>query len=140
MMSENLPSLGATRDEIKRIYTEMSPAEIPWNIESPPRQLVDRVASGQVPPCKTIDLGGGAGNYAIYLASQGFDVTGVDVSSAAIALARDNARRKCVKCEFLVADILEGMRDFTETFEFAHEWSVPRTITYSAGTLATLTK
>jgi SAM-dependent methyltransferase len=51
-------------------------------------------------------------------------VTGVDVSSAAIALARDNARRKGVKCDILVADILEGMRDFTETFEFAHEWSV----------------
>lgn len=109
---------------MERIYTEMSPADIPWNIESPPGQLVDLVASGQVQPCRAIDVGCGAGNYAIYLASQGFDVTGVDVSSAAVALARDNARRKGVKCEFLVVDILDGMRDLTETFEFAHEWSV----------------
>jgi SAM-dependent methyltransferase len=109
---------------MERIYTEMSPADIPWNIESPPGQLVDLVASGQVQPCRTIDLGCGAGNHAIYLASRGFDVTGVDVSAAAIALARDNARRKGVKCEFLVADILEGLADFTKAFEFAHEWSV----------------
>jgi SAM-dependent methyltransferase len=123
-MSDNLPLPDSIRDEMERIYTEMSPAEIPWNIESPPRQLVDLVESSQVRPCKTIDLGCGAGNYAVYLASQGFDVTGVDVSSAAIALARDNARRKGVKCEFLVVDILEGLNHFTDTFEFAHEWSV----------------
>ena len=51
-------------------------------------------------------------------------MTGIDVSSAAIALARDNAKRKGVKCAFLVADILEGLSDFADTFEFAHEWSV----------------
>jgi SAM-dependent methyltransferase len=109
---------------MERIYTEMSPADIPWNIESPPGQLVDLVESGQVRPCRTIDVGCGAGNQAIYLASQGFDVMGVDVSSAAIALARDNARRKGVSCEFVVADLLDGPGDFTGTFEFAHEWSV----------------
>jgi SAM-dependent methyltransferase len=123
-MSENVPGPRSVRDEMERIYTEMSPAEIPWNIESPPGQRVDLMESGQVRPCRTIDLGCGAGNYAVYLASRGFDVTGVDVSAAAIALARDNARRKGVKCEFLVADILEGLSDFTERFEFAHEWSV----------------
>ena len=123
-MSDKLPSPRSVRDEMERIYTEMSLADIPWNIESPPGQLVDLVASGQVQPCRTIDVGCGAGNQAIYLASRGFDVTGVDVAAAAIALARDNARSKGVKCEFVVADLLDGPGDFTETFEFAHEWSV----------------
>ena len=64
-MPEDLPSPDLIRNEMERIYTEMSPADIPWNIESPPRQLVDLVESGQVALCKTIDVGCGAGNHAI---------------------------------------------------------------------------
>ena len=75
-------------------------------------------------PCKTIDLGCGAGNYAIYLAGLGFDVTGVDISPSAIALAEANARQKGVSCRFLVADILGGLPEVTETFEFAYDWSL----------------
>ena len=80
-MVEEIPLPDSVRDEMERIYTEMSPADIPWNIESPPGQLVDLVASGQVQPCRTIDVGCGAGNQAIYLASRGYAVTGVDVSA-----------------------------------------------------------
>jgi SAM-dependent methyltransferase len=123
-MSEPVPIPDSIRDEMERIYTEMSPADIPWNMEDPPRQLVDLVESRQVAPCRTIDVGCGAGNYAIYLAIRGFDVTGVDISPSAIALARTNAEKKGVNCRFLVADILDGLSDFTTTFEFAHEWSV----------------
>ena len=47
-MSENVPGPRSVRDEMERIYTEMSPAEIPWNIESPPGQMVDLMESGQV--------------------------------------------------------------------------------------------
>jgi 2-polyprenyl-3-methyl-5-hydroxy-6-metoxy-1,4-benzoquinol methylase len=64
----------------QQIYSETPPADIPWNIEIPPKALVGLVESGRMQPCKTIDLGCGAGNYAIYLASAGFDVTGVDIS------------------------------------------------------------
>ena len=123
-MSDHVPSPDSIRDEMERIYSEMSPADIPWNMEDPPRQLVDPVESGQVQPCKAVDLGCGAGNYAIYLASQGFDVTGVDISPSAVALACENGKKKGVECNFLVADILDGLTDFTEAFEFAHEWSV----------------
>jgi len=65
------------RDEI---YRRMSRDEIPWNIEEPPQALVELVEIGVVQPCKAIDLGCGTGNYAIYLANRGFDVTGVDIS------------------------------------------------------------
>ena len=55
--------------EMDKIYRNMPLEEIPWNIETPPDALVELIESGKVKPCKTIDFGCGAGNYAIYLAS-----------------------------------------------------------------------
>ena len=123
-MSDHEPTPDSIRDEMERIYTEIPPADIPWNIQSPPQELVSLVETGQIRPCKAIDIGCGAGNYAIYLASQGFDVTGVDVSSAAVALARENAKKKGVKCDFLVVDVLDGLDEFTGAFQFAYDWSL----------------
>jgi len=50
--------------EMDSIYKSIPLEEIPWNIETPPDALVELVDSGKVTPCKTIDLGCGAGNYA----------------------------------------------------------------------------
>lgn len=112
------------RDQMEKIYGETPPADIPWNIESPPKALVELVETGRVQPCKTIDMGCGAGNYAIYLASVGFDVTGVDISPSAIALAEAKAKEKGVTCRFTAADVLGGLAEITDTFEFAYDWSL----------------
>ncbi len=112
------------RDEMEHVYSETPPADILWNIESPPKALVALVESGQVQPCKTIDLGCGAGNYAVYLASVGFDVTGVDISPSAIALAEANAKKNGVICRFMAADILGGLAEITESFAFAYDWAL----------------
>ena len=66
--------------DLDKIYREVPLDQIPWNIETPPDALVDLVQSGKIRPCEAIDLGCGVGNYAIYLASKGFDVTGIDSS------------------------------------------------------------
>ena len=100
----------------------MLPEEIPWNIETPPDVLVQLVESGEVKPCKTIDFGCGAGNYAIYLAGKGFDATGVDFSPTAIQMANENAQKKGVSCHFLVADVVGDLNEVTETFYFAYDW------------------
>jgi len=112
------------RDQMEQIYGETPPADIPWNIETPPRVLVKLAENGQIQPCKTIDLGCGAGNYAIYLASVGFDVTGVDISPSAIALADANAKKNGITCRFVAADILGGLPEITESFDFAYDWSL----------------
>jgi SAM-dependent methyltransferase len=112
------------RDQMETIYSETPPAAIRWNIESPPEALVSLVETGQVQPCKTIDMGCGAGNYAIYLASVGFDVTGVDISPSAVALAEANANKKGVACRFVVADVLGGLSEVGDTFDFAYDWSL----------------
>ena len=116
--------MGIKQNEIDKIYRNRSLEEIPWNIEAPPDALVELVESGKVKPCKTIDLGCGAGNYAIYLADIGFDVTGIDLSPTAIKIAKENAKRKGVKSSFLVADVLGDLDEVKETFDFAYDWEL----------------
>ncbi|RPJ53672.1 MAG: class I SAM-dependent methyltransferase [Methanobacteriota archaeon] len=109
---------------MERVYRTVPLHRIPWNIETPPDALVGLVDRGIVPPGRAIDLGCGVGNYAIYLAGRGFDMTGVDVSPTAITIARQNAKRKGVAVHFLVADILGDMRQVQGTFDFAYDWEV----------------
>ena len=109
---------------MERIYRKIPLNEIPWNIETPPDVLVELVDSGKVKPCKTIDLGCGTGNYAIYLASAGFDVTGIDISPTAIKIAKENAKKKGIKCNFLVADVLGNLNEVKGTFDFAYDWEL----------------
>jgi len=110
--------------EMDEIYRKLPLEKIPWNIETPPNALIDLVERGKVRPCKTIDLGCGVGNYAIYLSSIGFDVTGIDISSTAIKIAQKNAKKKGVKCNFLVADVLGDLNEVKQTFDFAYDWEL----------------
>jgi 2-polyprenyl-3-methyl-5-hydroxy-6-metoxy-1,4-benzoquinol methylase len=109
---------------MEKIYSELPPSEIPWIIETPPEALISIVNEGKVKPCKTIDLGCGTGNYAIYLASQGFDVTGIDISPTAIELARNNAIQKGTECSFIVADVLGKIDEALGKFDFAYDWEL----------------
>lgn len=59
------------REQMDTIYRELTLDEIPWNVEDPPDTLTELVKSGWVLPCDAVDLGCGAGNYAVWLASKG---------------------------------------------------------------------
>lgn len=60
------------------------------------------VEGGHLAPGRAIDLGCGEGsNGTIYLASKGFDVTGVDFSPTAIKRARKNALSAGVEVAFI---------------------------------------
>ena len=109
---------------IDRIYQTVPLDSIPWNSGTPPEALVALVMGGIVRPCTTIDLGCGAGNYAIWLAGLGFDVTGVDSSPTAIRIAEKNAREKGVRCRFIVADLLGDLHEVSGTFDFAFDWEL----------------
>jgi SAM-dependent methyltransferase len=112
------------RADMDEIYKRMPPGDIPWNIQEPPQALVELVETGVVRPCKAIDLGCGAGNYAIYLATKGFDVTGVDISSTAVSIAEENAKQKGIRCHFIVANVLGELDEIRETFDFALDWEL----------------
>lgn len=53
-----------------------------------------------------LDLGCGAGSNVLYLAQEGFEAHGVDLSPGAIAAARERARRGRLRAEFRVGDVL----------------------------------
>jgi len=108
--------------DIDRIYRNVPLDRIPWNNETPPEQFIDLVETGKVQPCRAIDLGCGAGNYAIYLAAHGFEVTGVDSSPAAITIAEGNARKHNVRCRFIIADLLGDLHEIPGHFDFAFDW------------------
>ena len=106
------------------VYRNIAPEDIPWNIARPPVPLVELVERGTVTPCRTIDFGCGAGNYAIYLAGRGFEVTGVDISEAAVKLARRNARERGAQCQFVVADMVADPPKLGDPFAFGYDWEV----------------
>jgi 2-polyprenyl-3-methyl-5-hydroxy-6-metoxy-1,4-benzoquinol methylase len=71
----------------------------------PNRFLVSEVA--EIPTGRALDLACGEGQNAIWLASLGWAVTGVDYSEVAIAKANARAERDGVAVEFTSADLVE---------------------------------
>ena len=63
----------------------------PWDMDEPQPELVK--FAKKLPPCKALDLGCGTGSNAIFLAQNGFDVTGVDLSNVAIKKAKAKAKK-----------------------------------------------
>ena len=112
------------KDQMERIYSSISPEKIPWNLKNAPDILRDIVENGKINPCKTIDLGCGAGNYVLYLAARGFDATGIDISPSAIAMAKKSAAEKGMACSFMTADMLGDMSPVKGLFDFAYDWEV----------------
>lgn len=102
----------------------MSLEKIPWNMDNPPDILVNLVETNKIQPCQIIDLGCGVGNYISYLATKGFDSTGLDISISAIEIAKETARSKGVKCNFIVGNVIEFDFQIPELFECAYDWEV----------------
>lgn len=63
----------------------------PFFVKSPDESLATWVDEGLIRPGRAIDLGCGHGRNAVFLASRGFEVEGVDYSQRAIDWARDRA-------------------------------------------------
>lgn len=107
-----------------QIYRDVPADKIPWNISEPPKLLADAVDSGELSPCKAVDLGCGAGNYAVWLAERGFDMTGLDFSRYAVSQARQLAESRGLSCRFAIADLLGDLKEYHGQFEFAYDWEL----------------
>lgn len=85
--------------------------EIPYLRTAPSKLLIEATQGRK--PGTALDLGTGQGRNAIYLAGEGWDVTGVDISDVAVEQAKKNAAARGVKMQVVEADL--------DTFEFGTE-------------------
>jgi SAM-dependent methyltransferase len=77
-----------------------------WDVGRPASELREIVEDGTIKPGKALVLGCGTGTNAVYLASTGFEVTGVDVAPTALVLAEQRAAEAKVRVRWLVADVV----------------------------------
>lgn len=90
----------------------------PWETGGGPSTELQRViAEERIGPCRLFEAGCGSGINAVWLAQQGFEVTGIDVSSLAIEQARQRAVAAGVSVRFEQDDLLQLRGDY-EPFPF----------------------
>jgi SAM-dependent methyltransferase len=75
-----------------------------WGFRTLPNQLLVDTVKG-VRPGTALDLATGQGRNSVFLATQGWKTTGVDVSKVGLELAREQAAKKNVKLDAIEADM-----------------------------------
>lgn len=108
----------------RRMYDLLYRRGAPW--EGGPRdELVELVRSGVLsatsPGPRALDVGCGSGANAIFLASHGFDVTGVDFSRVALSKAGAAAADAGVRVSWVEADLL-GAPAVTGVFDLVVDY------------------
>ena len=89
----------------------------PWDTGRVSSELIRVVQAAKIGPCRAIELGCGTGTNAVWLAQQGFDMTGVDLVPQAVDRATKRATEAGVRVRFVAADLLK-LPDLGEPFEF----------------------
>jgi SAM-dependent methyltransferase len=88
-------------DDTKSYWNKVYSADQPIFLQQPTALLVDAVKDRR--PGKALDIGMGQGRNAIFLARQGWDVTGFDPSDEGVRQAQAQARKLGVPMRALVA-------------------------------------
>ncbi len=78
----------------------------PWDVGRPQPASVELVKAGELNSGSVLDVGCGTGENALYLAVNGFSVTGVDLTPRAIAAARAKAAERKLKADFRIGNAL----------------------------------
>jgi SAM-dependent methyltransferase len=86
----------------------------PWDIGRP-QPIVEAIADAGGFEGNVLDSGCGTGENALFLASKGFDVTGIDWSARAIEKARAKADERGIGVDFIATDALR-LPDLGRTF------------------------
>ena len=68
---------------------------------------IGEAASGSAGPGRSLDLGCGEGGDVLWLAERGWDAAGIDISSTAVARAREEAKARGFEARFAAEDLAE---------------------------------
>ncbi len=102
-------------EERARHYDSVYEGQPPWDIDGPQPEIVSLLENNLIKG-SVLDVGCGTGENALYLASKGHSVTGIDISSKAIDIARKKARQKGLQVKFLVMDAL-ALNELSDRFD-----------------------
>ena len=89
--------------------------DAPWDIGRPQGEVVRLAEAGRVIG-SVLDVGCGTGENALYLASRGHAVIGLDGSETAVAMARQKAAARALPAQFHVWDALQ-LRRLRKSFD-----------------------
>jgi len=78
----------------------------PWDIGRPQKEFIQLRADGEISG-KVLDAGCGTGENALYLASLGFEAWGIDAALSAIKKAKEKAKKRGIKVNFMAGDALK---------------------------------
>lgn len=109
--------------EENRFIQKYKDGTIPWDTGRPDYNLIENVNDFPIVKCKTLELGCGTGENAIWLRKNGFEVTAFDVSGIAINKAKQKAEKAKLELNFLVADFFKDKIP-SAPFEFAFDRGV----------------
>jgi 2-polyprenyl-3-methyl-5-hydroxy-6-metoxy-1,4-benzoquinol methylase len=112
--------------------------ELGWELGKPRPILVEYLQNGLLPKGKALDICCGAGTNTVYLAQNGFEVTGIDISKTAIEIAKKKAEEAKVCINFLAESFIElpfsdAMFDFVWDMGCFHHVTVEERVTFIAG-------
>ena len=80
----------------------------PWDSGVPPPELVELIEGARrIPAGRALDLGCGTGTTTVYMASKGWDATGIDFVPRAIRRARARSEAAGVPVALLVGDVTQ---------------------------------
>jgi SAM-dependent methyltransferase len=123
MTTSSQGSTGSPNFDFDALYRGESPADgvapvtaPPWDNKEPSESVIGWLAGGWIHG-DILDIGCGLGDNAIYLAKNGYPVTGLDISPTALSTARQRADDAGVEVTFAVADStkLDGYTDAFDT-------------------------
>jgi 2-polyprenyl-3-methyl-5-hydroxy-6-metoxy-1,4-benzoquinol methylase len=113
--SPNFVGAGAANSIAISRFDEAYSGRPPWDIDGPQPDLARLLDAGLIQG-RVLDVGCGTGENALFFASRGIDVTGLDASAVAITRAQAKALRRGLSARFIQGDALQ-LAALGETFD-----------------------
>ena len=130
--------MGSNYGEWDKYYRRYPLEELGWELGKPRPLLVEYMEKGLLPKGKALDLCCGAATNTVYLAQNGLEVTGIDISKTAIEIAKKKAHQAKVHISFISESFIDlsfsdGEFDFVFDMGCFHHVEVEERAKFIAG-------